>query len=167
MLYKRFWRLRRDLNPRPLPWQGSVLTNWTTQSYWATVTVALCVSKENGYEYYVSLVWKGSRMRAHIVQVNTASIMQRLVNKPFWWITVISVSDHGKIIVSCKPVMENTMKGTKAVRMIPIMNMRFSFEDNAISYHFLFQDCYVAILDVGSLLKNRHSQSALNNYVFG
>ena len=63
--------------------------------------------------------------------------------------------------------MENTMTGTKAVRMIPMMNMRFSFGDNAIPYHFLLQDCYVAILDVGSLLKIRHIQSALNNYVFG
>ena len=33
------WRLRRDLNPRPLPWQGSALTNWATEpNKWWTFT---------------------------------------------------------------------------------------------------------------------------------
>ena len=30
MSYSRFLRNGRDSNPRPLPWQGSILTNWTT-----------------------------------------------------------------------------------------------------------------------------------------
>ena len=28
------WRERRDSNPRPLAWQASVLTNWTTPPNW-------------------------------------------------------------------------------------------------------------------------------------
>ena len=57
MWYDPNWILRfgRDSNPRPLPWQGSILTNWTTEpnfptwdssewifllfSYWKLVTV--------------------------------------------------------------------------------------------------------------------------------
>ena len=27
------WREWRDSNPRPLPWQGSILTNWTTTPF--------------------------------------------------------------------------------------------------------------------------------------
>ena len=28
------WRTGRDSNPRPLPWQGSILTNWTTDPFY-------------------------------------------------------------------------------------------------------------------------------------
>ena len=31
---QRRWRSGWDSNPRPLPWQGSVLTNWTTRPIW-------------------------------------------------------------------------------------------------------------------------------------
>ena len=33
LLERSFWRLRPDLNGRPLAWQASVLTNWTTEPY--------------------------------------------------------------------------------------------------------------------------------------
>ena len=41
-----FWRDRWDSNPRPFPWQGSILTNWTTTALYLGVIdrIRTCVS---------------------------------------------------------------------------------------------------------------------------
>ena len=40
--YKGKWRPRRGSNPRPLAWQASVLTNWTTRPYGGDYRARTC-----------------------------------------------------------------------------------------------------------------------------
>ena len=76
------WRLRWDSNPRPPPWQGGVLTNWTTKPFLYS-TAKNAASFKKWWELQGSNLWPSvcktdalpAELNSHIVaDISTALI---------------------------------------------------------------------------------------------
>ena len=67
-----FLRAGRDSNPRPLPWQGSILTNWTTNPFSLKKHISFLLSSFfSECKYMGNSIWKTKLYKKNVTPIFT------------------------------------------------------------------------------------------------
>ena len=98
-LPRQIWRPGRDSNPRPLAWQASVLTNWTTRPYLKLFNYLVGL---HGLEPRTNRLWADSSNQAELKAHPTISIAWQFEIACLWYTILYKMSSD--FLINCKKI---------------------------------------------------------------